>query len=1764
MSEYLIRNAEKIIIDDKKISETKMADITTDITLLSQSFDTIINSLSNYTADDTKQKGSSSKALDSIIKSFSLLQTTLVTPENGVTRLNNIKNFFGDSGFVSVLSNISTDKKTLEDFKSNVTNICETFGGGDSSLGKQLELLSAPLASLKKGIDNLPSFEVGENAEPLAVTFKKRFDSISELAASLSGLEINDIEFKIPDISKLFNSIIETKVETENITKKEWEEITKDEYEDLQDGTTILKKLDATETEAEKFFKQVEKLNGTKDVTKYSSKLNTFTTNLLETGKVLNPFKNALTTFVKQDLSLSYKGNDIKATEDIRKVDENGKPTSELLYKKGDIIASAVPQPITKELIGQKINDINSLIAIGNEFQSLNLGANYADMTKLQVKLYDFIQTNVVGTGKTTEEKINTSDGLPLMALLLGDMVKPFNLYRAGLVTFVKGIDSATSDQYDTDEEITKWVSEQGKDGGKTVLKTFKKQGSLSQDIPGLTGKITNFLNLINVDTIGSWMTPIAKMKAIGTTVNNITGKYTDDKNKTRYVVVDNINSVVNSMSEVMKAIRKLPSKVTDDANDKNIQKKMQSISNVIHAFAKEALVFNTMTELDTLPYLVESLHLNDKEAVVGGEYVDEEGGGQVIDEKKYRSLKPEQQKKYKFRAKTKDLSMTHSIQMLCTFMSDIVKSVDKVSSVSIKTLIVAPVKVRMLSKGISKSLTAMISAIDYINQEADFHNLQQVIGWDEGTNQYILNADGSYKMEDYIDEDGKSAKRKIENARYVKGHFKAEAGLFKIGDYMATMIGMIDKVASFDTIKMFKASLKIERSIDMIASTIRTIAMTIVKKMRSLSSGPASESLKGLVSSTTETVNNILTEEKSYNLDSNASPTDIAKTIIDNSTSKTTNPGIFDVMISFFNVYDGMMKIADEKGLRLMYRSYKAKHRIKALFETISNILDEKTIEQLNKVDVKKTAEQLKETVALISSLSSLLNKFAEISRTAKKALKSMDRITTFLNEFLGLNPDGSEPKGDAYKLSFFDKYMMLIKRYQRSKAGDKENKDAIKEIVNIVKDVATLTSSLATIALTGLPALIGLWFLKRILKSLVGDEKEKGANGNSIMSLLARLKEKWNGVNGESGQQNGGVGMTLLLVTGSLLLFVSSLILVGHFVKQAFIGILGVAGLIATTIGILWVVSKFNKGGERIPERGNIGKYARTLLLISGAFLGFALSLGVLSVFVGKYNKQLLFGILQVSLLAAFGVGILWMMQIVKRVVDQGAKQLFFIAVSFLAFSLVLGVLSLFMETNNDQLWNTLLQLGLLVGIAVGTLFLLSKMDKFVMKGVGIMLLIGGAFLIFGITMKLMFGAVKDASWGDFGMIAATLVLMIGAVMAIGAIMAVPLVGQIALGMILSGVGIMLAVSGGFLAFANTLIKINEVFENNSPQQVEKNLESMLVCLDKMTAKLSDMPDISRQQKKSMRRLASITDSIGNMANVLRDIADFRIANIDEKTGKIIGYRYITESDFARAGDNTKMIVQKMIELGKILADDDNGISRKDARKAKRQGKRLGRLASLTEPIQSTIELIETIAGGQITYMKNGKEVTQDITAFFNENGTNVKTSLQTFITGVNDIFSGINTSNGVYVNEYQSNMMTTRMTAMSDMFDSMAAVADNGMTKNLTTVSNNTERMVNSINSLNTDKVKQFRNVLEDLQDFNDELSDIFEKLEETMSTLVDEIKSVNGMENKSSGTKQTTSSSTTTVQTVSSPNLTNIESDVDDLLNELRSIKALMQR
>jgi hypothetical protein len=105
-----------------------------------------------------------------------------------------------------------------------------------------------------------------------------------------------------------------------------------------------------------------------------------------------------------------------------------------------------------------------------------------------------------------------------------------------------------------------------------------------------------------------------------------------------------------------------------------------------------------------------------------------------------------------------------------------------------------------------------------------------------------------------------------------------------------------------------------------------------------------------------------------------------------------------------------------------------------------------------------------------------------------------------------------------------------------------------------------------------------------------------------------------------------------------------------------------------------------------------------------------------------------------------------------------------------------------------------------------------------------------------------------------------------------------------------------------------------------------------------------------------------------------------------------------------------------------------------------------------------------------------------------------------------------------------------------------------------------------LVHAINELDATKGSVFKEILNDLEKMNYSLGDVFERIEKAIVSLSNELGKMNGMEIKSgaSGKSSSTTSSTTTVQSASSPNLTNIESDVDDLLNELRSIKALMQR
>lgn len=1786
---------------------------------IAQSFNTMVDSLSGFKADADKQKGNVSKALESAINSFSLLHSTTQQKDatTGQTKIDNVNKLFGKEGLVGTISQLNSEPKTLNDFKTNVTSICNTFGEteGGTSLGKQVELLSAPLASLKKGIEKIPSF-TDDNGNSLGEIMKKRLESISDLAKSLEGFKFDDISITLPDISNLFNSIVETKVETEDIKMKDWEEITEKEYiEEFEKGEAILNAYGEIETEKTKFFKQVEKVTGIKNVTKYSSKLNTFTTNLLETTKALNPFKNAIMTFVKTDLSTTYKAPDIKAPEDIYTYkDENGVRTKDkLLYKKGEVIASAVTQPVTKELIQKRVESINTLLGFIDEFKFDNIdnknesienlknslstftGANKVKTTQDPaeglpllgeqivgvVKPFDSFRKNIVtfvktdlsprypvggekytadekdekgevihrkgdwkvkptdtlitkeviqdrvksindllgfineikldsinaksGDIKTLRGEINSfinentvgsknvqSTGLPLAGEKIVSIVKPFDSFRKNLVKFVNGIDSVTKDEYDTNEEIIKgqWVSEKGTVGSKTVWKETKtkKKGKLSEDIPGLTGKITNFLNLLDTNTIKSMAVPVQKIKSSMQSVGIVVGQYEisdGDRKITKYAVVDAIDLFSNSMSKIMAALRKIPTKIkADSGQDREIGKIVKGANITIHKFVKEAVTLNTMTELDTLPYLVASLKLG--ESKVTDSYY-ENSDKRRISVAEFDKLDKEQQKEYTYKTVSKDLSIVESIRLTSDFYSSVTKSIEKASSIPIHKALLAPIKIKLISNAITKSILSMIDVVNEINNIGNPKQIQDMLGWEDANNEYQIEGD-SFVTEEYIDEDGKKQTRNKKNANYHKGRFAAESGIFKIGDYISSLVGTIDKLSNVSPLKILKTRIKISLTIKSIARTIRNILVAINSEMRDIDTSGVSK----LMGSTIENVNNIVTESTDYTTNGNETVSELTKKVIDNSTTKTTTQGPFDVMISFFNIYENMMKIAEVGGLKLFFKSKKAKFRINALTKMLGQLVSEidKNMKTKTKADV--LVERVKSIAQVFNSMKSVVDSIDKVAGGSKgrRAKRAVRRLKDIVHELVG----GLNEETMVYKYGLIDALISLTRKYERS--GLQEKAGVFKNMQTSFTDLSKMMAALALIAPLALPALVSSLLLYPIL-FLIGGRKGARKNDWSIMGLMGRISEKWEAYNNTS---KSGVGKTLLMITGSLSLFVISLILAGKYAKEAFGGVLVISGVLALTLGIFWLISKINKGG--VIKDGPIDRGGKTLLLISG---------------------------------------------------------------SLLAFTLGLAVLSLVVTENQAALWHGVLQLSLMISSSALLMFVISKMTGSVIKGALVMLVIAGSWMLFAHTLQKISDAASSVSLKTLIVTVSALTLMIGGVAAIGAILSVPLAGAIALAIIGSGVAVMTLVSGGFLMLAETMIKINEVFSTSSPNQVKENLKTMMDCLTDMVSHTKSMDKIERSQKRNMKRMSSITKSIGEMADVLRDIADFRIGIIDPNTGKITGYRNIEPADFQRAGDNAVMIVTKIEEIAKILSDENNSISRRDARKAKKQAKRLDRISRITGPIQSAIELIQTIASGKITYTdETGKEVTKDLKSFFDENSANVQDTLKNLISGIDTMFKDINVSDGKGIDEDTSNAMTARIEAMTGLLDTLGNSVNPSKMKNVTSLQDNTSKIVSTINSLNVDKADKLKDVLKDLKEFNSEVGDIFEKMEETMENLVDQLKKMNGMKTKTSETRQSPSAPASNTMTAKPVNLSNIEGDIDELLNELRGIKSILMR
>jgi hypothetical protein len=117
-----------------------------------------------------------------------------------------------------------------------------------------------------------------------------------------------------------------------------------------------------------------------------------------------------------------------------------------------------------------------------------------------------------------------------------------------------------------------------------------------------------------------------------------------------------------------------------------------------------------------------------------------------------------------------------------------------------------------------------------------------------------------------------------------------------------------------------------------------------------------------------------------------------------------------------------------------------------------------------------------------------------------------------------------------------------------------------------------------------------------------------------------------------------------------------------------------------------------------------------------------------------------------------------------------------------------------------------------------------------------------------------------------------------------------------------------------------ASAVAKVLTSMFSNDGKDIEVTICGQTITL--ATIKLDSMPKIKEKHAERMKNLALITDSVGKMATVVRDIAMMTIPKIDENTGKQIGVTKMTPEDFTKASNNVKTIMETI--LG-VFKDED-----------------------------------------------------------------------------------------------------------------------------------------------------------------------------------------------------------------------------------------------
>ena len=451
---------------------------------------------------------------------------------------------------------------------------------------------------------------------------------------------------------------------------------------------------------------------------------------------------------------------------------------------------------------------------------------------------------------------------------------------------------------------------------------------------------------------------------------------------------------------------------------------------------------------------------------------------------------------------------------------------------------------------------------------------------------------------------------------------------------------------------------------------------------------------------------------------------------------------------------------------------------------------------------------------------------------------------------------------------------------------------------------------------------------------------------------------------------------GSETLLVTALVLVILSLTVLLwaetGQTIMDNWVQILVVTSFVLLAIGVMWILGK---------SVSTTMKGAITILLLSAALIVLGLTV-LLYTYVGDLLLKNMLEVLMVTVFIGVMIGLCYLLSMAAGVIIAGVGVLALLGVALLLFSVSLVVFVVGLKLLD---WDDIAKAGVIlvaIGLAMAAIGIVAPL---VILGAAAMLVFSAAILVFSIGLITFAIALKLLDEDDIELAGGIIWSLGKAVMKIGAVFPLIILGSAALTILSAG---LLLFTVPLLTFISALAQIRKINVTVKDIATPINLMRGFAKTINKTFRGRDMLTIGLATVK-IRSLLPISTAISRIALTMQQIASLSIPSEFDSDGKPKAFVKMETKDFVNAATNASVIVRI---LANTFGDKDLvvDIMGQKVKLSPVSQKALDGITWRTKRKMQQLETIVRAIGGMATTLSNvASLIIPDETAGFDKDG-------------------------------------------------------------------------------------------------------------------------------------------------------------------------------